>query len=307
MTVLAYLHAFNDADVVNETITAIRAQTRPVDEILLVDNGSADGTLDRPAVKYVTVLRHRENLGASGAVASGFRYAIEHGYDWIWTFDADSAPEPNALESLLELYAGWAAEMQQQIGFVACLHRNVVDGRLLHSRVFGRYGLVEAKPQAGKRYYRCHVTTWSGCLFRVAAIRDVGLPNPDYFADWGEAEYGYRMMQAGYLGFTCQDAVHNHNIRGHTSLRPAEAAKNKAGSAILEFPPLRCYYRARNGLYLTLYDFSAVHPGATFRMAANLLKLMVNLTRRPGRHGAQLRACLRGIWHGITGNIAARY
>jgi rhamnosyltransferase len=307
MRVLAYIHTFNDADVISGTIAAISGQTRPIDEILLVDNASTDGTLEQPALERVTIVRHPENLGASGAVCSGFRYAMEHDFDWIWTFDADSAPEPNALEKLLDVYGGLSPAAQAKIGFLACLHRNVQDGRPLHSRVFSRAGLREAKPEAGQRYYRCHVTTWSGCLFRVAAIRKVELPNPDYFADWGEAEYGYRMMKAGFDGFTCQDAVHRHNVRGYTSLDSMEIRRGRRRVTVLAFPPLRCYYRARNGLYLALYDFAELRPGMVLRMTANLTKLMLGLLLRPGRHGAQLRACMRGMWHGLTGNITGRY
>jgi hypothetical protein len=35
-------------------------------------------------------------LGASGAIRVGFAYALEHGFDWSWVFDADSVPEPEA-------------------------------------------------------------------------------------------------------------------------------------------------------------------------------------------------------------------
>src|SRR6266852_892173 len=147
MRVLALIFAFNDADVIEQTIAAIAHQTRPVDEILLVDNASVDGTLDRPSVGNVTVLRHPENLGASGAICSGFRYALERGYDWIWTFDADAAPEPDALAKKLELYTGWPRALQDETGFIACLHRNSRDGTPLysHSRVLGRFGFAPAK------------------------------------------------------------------------------------------------------------------------------------------------------------------
>src|SRR5690349_11937846 len=104
MRVLAHVHTFNDADIIDRTIEAVRRQTRPVDGILVVDNASTDATLEQPSVKYASVLRHAENLGTSGAVHSGFRFALEHHYDWIWLFDADSVPEADALQKLLELY-----------------------------------------------------------------------------------------------------------------------------------------------------------------------------------------------------------
>jgi GT2 family glycosyltransferase len=34
----------------------------------------------------------------------GFAHALEHGFDWVWIFDADSVPEPDALEKLLAFF-----------------------------------------------------------------------------------------------------------------------------------------------------------------------------------------------------------
>ena len=309
MRVLALIFSFNDADVIEQTITAISRQTRPVDEILVVDNASADGTLDQPSLKSVTVLRHGENLGASGAICSGFRYALERGYDWIWTFDADAAPEPDALAKKLELYVGWPRTMQDETAFIACLHRNAQDGAALYvrSRVLSRFGWVPAKPTPGQRYYQCHSTTWSGCLYRAAAIRQVGLPNPHYFADWGEYEYGYRLMKAGYKGFTYLDAIHNHDVRGYASLRPFDIKRGGKTVTILQFPPLRSYYTARNRLYLTLYDFSEVRPWIILRVIWQLTVMAVKLLRHPATNAANIPAFFRGVWHGVTGRIEARY
>src|ERR1700732_2052846 len=107
MRVLAHIHTFNDADIIDRTIDSVLRQTRRVDGILVVDNASTDSTLDRPSLKHAEILRHRVNLGTSGTVITGMQFALQHDYDWIWVFDADSNPEPEALEKLLELYAGW--------------------------------------------------------------------------------------------------------------------------------------------------------------------------------------------------------
>ena len=80
---VAHIHTFNDADIIDGTIAALRAQTRPVDGIV-VDNASTDGTLAQPSVRHATVLRHPENRGTSGTVYTGMRFALDQGYDWIW-------------------------------------------------------------------------------------------------------------------------------------------------------------------------------------------------------------------------------
>ena len=244
MRILAHIHTFNDADIIDGTIDGVRRQTRPVDEILVVDNASTDGTLDRPSIKHVTVLSQTLNGGTSGAVHNGMRYALEHGYDWIWLFDADSYPEPDALEKLLELYGDLPEAVQKQTAFLACVHANVQDGELRHAGLFTEAGIAEANPDPKTRYYACHFTIWSGCLYRLDAVRDIGLPNADYVLDWGEGEYGYRVMRAGYKGFADQKAMLHHNVRGCLSFNRIPVKLGPAEFTVYEFSPHRCYYGA---------------------------------------------------------------
>jgi len=305
--VLAHIHTFNDADIIDRTIEAVLRQTRRVTDILVVDNASTDDTLEQPFLKYATVLRHPENLGTSGAVHSGFRFALERDYDWIWVFDADSTPEPDALEKLLDLYAGWPQDLQDETAFIACLHSNVQDGVPQHGGLLTRDGIVSAAPGPEERYYPCHFVIWSGCLYRLAAIRQIGLPNSDYVLDWGEHEYGYRVMKAGYKGFVDQDAGLHHNIRGHTSYTLDKVKLGRLTVTFLETKPIRCYYGCRNRIYFLLYEVAQGRRWLILCTVLGVARQTVSYLLRPRNHREQLLACFRGIWHGVTGNIAARY
>jgi len=304
MRVLAHIHTFNDADIIDHTIEAVLRQTRPVDGILVVDNASTDGTIERPSFIFVSFVDHRENLGTSGAVYSGFRFALAQDYDWIWLFDADSTPEPDALAKLLHLYAGWPRNLQDKTAFLACLHHDVQDGVPRHGHVFSRHGFKRVMPHPEEWYYPIHVNIWSGCLYRLAAVRQIGLPNADYVLDWGEAEYGYRVMKAGYKGFIHQGAVLDHNIRGYTGFNPTKVKLEHFTFAIQEIAPIRCYYTCRNLLYFALYDATEER----FRLlCVGMFLMTLKYLMRPRKHGGQILACLRGLWHGVTGNISARY
>jgi GT2 family glycosyltransferase len=324
MRVLAHVHTFNDADIIDRTIDGLLRQTRLPDAIVLVDNGSTDGTLDRVFSELVAIIRNPTNLGTSGAVRNGFIHALKHQFDWIWLFDADSVPEPDALQRLLDLYASFPEEMREQIGFLSCLPCDQRDGQPRHGGLFTRLGLTVARPAPERRYYPCHATIWSGCLYRLAAVRRIGLPNPNYVLDRGEDEYGYRVMKAGYKAFIHQGAVLRHNVRGTTSLTEVNCTLGPVAIKFYEFPSIRCYYTCRNTLYFALYEAAegrfGLLRGALWRMrpsperpgfmrgaAWRVLLLTLNFLLRPSGHGAQILACLRGIWHGVTGNIRARY
>lgn len=322
MRVLAHIHTFNDADIIDGTVDAVRRQTRPPDAILIVDNASTDGTLDREFPEQVRIFRNAANAGTSGAVRTGFEQALENGFDWIWILDADSVPEPDALARMLDLYDGWPGSLQEETAFIACSPLDQADGRALHGRLFTPQGRLLVTPAPEQRVYPCHVTIWSGCLYRLAAVRRIGLPNPDYVLDRGELEYAYRVMKSGYKAFIHQDAVIRHNIRGAGSLTKENFKLGPVSLTWFELPPIRCYYLCRNTLYFTLYDVTDGYL-AKFRelwrlrsrpgrspmsgVAWQAALFTMNFMLRPRTHGAQIRACLRGVWHGLTGNIAARY
>ncbi len=168
------------------------------------------------------------------------------------------------------------------------------------------------------------MTIWSGNLYRLAAVRQVGLPNPDYFMDWGEYEYGYRIKKAGFKAFVYQDAVMDHNIVGIQSLTPRKVKLGPFTITFYDNAASRCYYLCRNTVYFSLYDYEgrsprllrpAVwrvrpapgRPGLMRGLAWQMTFFIMNFLVRPRTHLPHVRACLRGIWHGVTGNMAARY
>src|SRR6516162_9958428 len=98
MRILAHIHTHNEAGFIEQALAGLQRQTRPPDAIVIVDNGSTDGTLDRIFPENVMVIRNPADLGTSGSVGVGFAYALKHGFDWVWVLDADSVAEPDALE-----------------------------------------------------------------------------------------------------------------------------------------------------------------------------------------------------------------
>jgi glycosyltransferase involved in cell wall biosynthesis len=68
MRVLTLVITFNDAAVIEQAVEALRRQTRPSDAIIIVDNASTDGTLDKDFSDSIIVRRNSENSGPSGAI-----------------------------------------------------------------------------------------------------------------------------------------------------------------------------------------------------------------------------------------------
>jgi GT2 family glycosyltransferase len=99
--VIAIVVNHNGRAFLRDTFRGLAAQTRPIDDVLVVDTGSTDGSADwaRSRLGVDAVLAVRGQFGR--AVMSALRDPRTAGMDWLWLLHDDCAPEPEALERLL--------------------------------------------------------------------------------------------------------------------------------------------------------------------------------------------------------------
>jgi GT2 family glycosyltransferase len=100
--VLALVVNHNGLPFLRHTFRSLATQTRAIDDILVVDTGSTDGSADwaRSCLGDDAVLSVSGPFGR--AVMNAVRDQRAAGMDWVWLLHDDSAPEPEALEWLLE-------------------------------------------------------------------------------------------------------------------------------------------------------------------------------------------------------------
>jgi hypothetical protein len=110
-TVTVVIPTYNRADLIELTLAALVSQTRPADEIIVVDDGSTDGT-DAVLARYAPQIRNLRiaNSGELVARNSGLREATG---DLVGFCDSDDIWEPNCLETL-------AMQWDKTPGLFAC-------------------------------------------------------------------------------------------------------------------------------------------------------------------------------------------
>jgi GT2 family glycosyltransferase len=307
MRVLAHIHTMNDAAVIDQLLDALQRQTRPPDAILIVDNASTDGTLDRAFPESVTIVRNSVNLGTSGAVHIGLSYALQHQFDWAWIFDADSVPESDVLGNLLAFFERLPGTGREQLCFLGCWPLTSTGELKVGPIRFDRSGLKYLSRSGSGCCTRCDCTLWSGSLYRMAAVTRIGLPSADYVLDVGEVEYGYRAQQLGFSSYV----VHNCIIRHDVGRQPGSAGRFQGlGSSSFdsnEYVPVRCYYLARNWIYFWLYQYTPPRMSRALRAIGRSFAFTARFALRPISSRHQLVACMRGIRDGLTMHMERRY
>jgi glycosyltransferase involved in cell wall biosynthesis len=138
VTVTALIPTYNRRAQIFRAIDSVLAQTRPVDEIIVVDDGSTDGTSEAIRQRYGSqvALFRQENGGVSAARNRGIREA--HG-DWIAFLDSDDVWFPTKNQLQVEALASLGDE------FGLCFSDNLFAGdpELKHS-VFQKVGFEGA-------------------------------------------------------------------------------------------------------------------------------------------------------------------
>lgn len=208
--VTAVVVTHNRLQLLQRNIACLRANA-PVGRIIVVDNGSADGTrewLDGEADGRLRVV-HQENTGGSGGFHTGIAEACREGADWVWCMDDDVFPRPDCLERMLPHTAA------ARVGLVA--PRRLVEGEVFtndftsydlshpfRSLYAGKLRKLPVPPSAPTPIAG---TAFEGPLIRAAAIREIGLPNRDLFIFCDDTDYCLRLHRAGYRLLYVPDAL----------------------------------------------------------------------------------------------------
>ena len=181
---------FNRLSLLKECIQAVLNQTRSLDKIIIVDNGSSDGTKE-----YLSNLKgeniqiiYQENLGGAGGFHTGLKAAYEQEYDWIWLMDDDVEVASDCLENLLK-YSNISK----------CLHPNkyYIDNvnfkweQWYDSFRGVTYSLHNTSFKNNKDICFVNVGCFEGMLISREIVNKIGFPNKNYFIVGDDLEYGF--------------------------------------------------------------------------------------------------------------------
>ena len=111
--ILMIIPAYNECTNIRPTIEGIfSARVRgAAADVLVIDDGSTDGTAAEARRAGARVIRLPLNLGIGGAVQTGYLYARRHAYDVVVRLDADGQHDPGFIEPLMAPILDGEADM----------------------------------------------------------------------------------------------------------------------------------------------------------------------------------------------------
>jgi glycosyltransferase involved in cell wall biosynthesis len=98
--VLILIPAFNEQGRIGEVIAGVR-RALPGVTILVVDDGSTDQTAEVSLSSGAVVLTHPFNLGVGGALQTGYKFSVKHGFKYVVQLDGDGQHPPEYLPAFL--------------------------------------------------------------------------------------------------------------------------------------------------------------------------------------------------------------
>lgn len=289
-TVCAVVLTYNRPTTLRQCLACLLAQTRPPEQILVVDNASTDDTLAILALEFpqVQVLALSPNVGAAGGFVAGMERAYGAGFDWLWLMDDDAYPHPDALEQLLAGGAGAEVRVPWQ---------RSQRGELYGAWAWAGGRAVEAPPAARTGQAPLELFAFIGPLISRAAIAQVGLPYADYFIDMFDWEYSLRLHQAGLRAVLVPQSVIDHQL-GQS--RPARLlGRFGPERACYWEPDWRLYYNARN-ILLTVRRRQLGPAALRQALLRQLRTIARDLIYWPGDR-ARLRLWSLAVLHGLRG------
>lgn len=185
-------------------IASLQALTYSDFRIVLVDNGSTDGSVGhfQRVLPSVELLQTGANLGFGGGCNVGMRYALAQGADFVWLINSDATVDPGALSALVRVAdqnpsaaaVGSVLFDADAVTRVQLWGGGMVGlwlGRSVHCRAAGPIDFVSG----------------ASVLLRSTALEKVGLfDEASFFMYWEDTDLGFRLRKAGWKLAVAEDS-----------------------------------------------------------------------------------------------------
>lgn len=195
-----YIPCFNAEKTIAICIETVLRQTYPIDEIIIIDDGSSDNTALIASRYHVRIIRHKANMGLAASRNTG---VLNSRNEYVASIDADCAPGSDWIEKLIGNFssdniAGAGGQLIE-----ANLDTKADQWRARHlAQGFGNRKIKNPRQLFG-----------NNTIFRKSALLKVNLYNPKYKTNAEDYDISQRLIKNGYTLIYDPQAKVNHMRR----------------------------------------------------------------------------------------------
>lgn len=216
---------YNGIEHLDECLNSLKNQTFKNFQIVLVDNGSSDSSVDFVENNYpeVKLIKLNTNTGFSVAVNKGIKYSLEEfNSQYILLLNNDIQCSNSFLEEMIK---GFVSE---EIGSVASkmlnyYNRTVIDNAGDFIRKMGS-PFARGHGEVDKGQYDEPGFVFAACagaaMYKAVVFEEVGYFDEDFFAYYEDVDFGFRLQLYGYKCFYNPKAICYHKRGATTSHYP---------------------------------------------------------------------------------------
>lgn len=236
MQVTVVIPNYNGKYFLKACLDSLAVQTSKEFQVLVVDNGSSDGSVEYMQQEYpwVNILALKENTGFCGGVNAGIRAADT---PYVLLLNNDVEADPNFVSSMLKAIKSSKKNFSVSSRMIQFHDRSKLDDAGDLYCVLG-WAFQRGVGQSIRKYKRCS-KVFSACggaaIYRRSVFEKIGYFDEMHFAYLEDIDIGYRARIYGYENLYCPKAVVYHVGSGTT------------GSKYNEF---KVKLSARNSFYL---------------------------------------------------------
>lgn len=246
MKIFAIVVTYNRLELLKKSIGALHRQQH-LDQIIVVNNGSNDGTKEWLDGQQDLHVIHQENVGGSGGFHTGIKVAYDEGADWIWCMDDDVFPKDGCLDELVSLVALENTQLDHKKPLGILAPRRVMNGKTF-THEFRRYNLtnplssLHAEKLSGEETTPTEIVgcDFEGPFISRSVVEKIGLPNRELFIFYDDTEYCLRAHLAGFRLLYVPSAVMDKHAFFSEDSWAVRNQKKK----------WKRYYQVRNSAYL---------------------------------------------------------
>lgn len=248
---------FNGKKYLKDCLDSMRKQDCENFEVILVDNGSEDGSTDyvREVYPEVQVIALKENTGFCTAVNTGIKVSTG---SYVILLNNDTIAEPSFVSSLLKSMKRHQRAFSCQAKMIQMQDHGKMDDAGNYYCAFG-WAFADGKGR-NQENYNTEKKIFSACagaaIYRKKVLDRIGLFDHEHFAYLEDLDIGYRARLHGYENWYCPEALVYH------------VGSGTSGS---KYNPFKVKLAARNNIYLNYKNMPLL------QLAVNLVPILLGM------------------------------